>query len=847
MNHLSRTTEFLGLQSNVIKLAGHAPESNSETAAEPSEPKRWLSELLKPQRRERLPSEDFPSSVCLAAKAVLEPNPQPRPPLTDRRRSACTGNQSLPESVVVLASTSCSRLVSARNPSGQMRCLLQPIPGQAGEPSAWYQRELEFLKANESRRLLALKPNNSVPEPPNGDAHECETIIESVASKIERGYIFPASQAVLLLRKSLQALETYHQRGLIHGELNPGRLLCTADGRLVLFGSPGFQPEDHRRPLSETDLFAAPEVLNPSVFGKPSRSSDLYCLGHMILYAMLGKVYFSLLRATSVEAPTQAECQRWHALPEDQLPDLAELVPNAPPVFLSVIARLVTKPPSQRYQSINEALSDLSGVQGNMDSWNTAAVSSSGSLKAKPKMDRAELLPAFLRPVSMFRRPEPVRDNRMADQSSRRSRSALVSGLVLLLVGGCSALGFLRLSHTAPFNRQLNGPSANPPIKQPAEQPAEAFATSTVNRAKGGGSNRSVRGDSLETVSPAHRPSEIVEEQSIEAPERLLSSQPPAIRSATTPTPALGHLEQGKHFDSPDRHELLTDSNSPNLLRQKAENAKSSGTVPRLPPHTVVASSPVMTIDYSGLTGQFPDELKDLGQMLDKLQVEIRIKPQPEAAIILKFREEIAADRIADSDLLGHVLRLSGLKPSPEVEWKTSLRSKQEFRFEVPLQEGPPNFSERFSSARPSENLPELVPDRADAGNEESHAYLDKVERLLDSFRPKPYLSHHDALAPWFESTARKTDSLETSGVTPEIEELGSAIAQALRSVATRLREVSSGSVSSARSSVVAESSLVGKGLGLDLPLASPQVMSQHALTQIRDAVIRARRSLSNR
>lgn len=85
-----------------------------------------------------------------------------------------------------------------------------------------------------------------------------------------------------------EALAALHAAGVVHGDLAPGNILFTADGRPLLsdFEAARLVGESHPPQVSGTRGFVAPEVVGGDV---PSEASDVFGVGALAWFALTGR------------------------------------------------------------------------------------------------------------------------------------------------------------------------------------------------------------------------------------------------------------------------------------------------------------------------------------------------------------------------------------------------------------------------------------------------------------------------------------------------------------------------------------------------------------------------------
>ncbi len=102
-----------------------------------------------------------------------------------------------------------------------------------------------------------------------------------------RGRLAPGEVATICTPLA-QALAALHAAGVIHGDLSPGNVVFTADGRPLLtdFDAARLVGESHPPQVAGTAGFVAPEVTGGDV---PTEASDVFGLGALAWFALTGR------------------------------------------------------------------------------------------------------------------------------------------------------------------------------------------------------------------------------------------------------------------------------------------------------------------------------------------------------------------------------------------------------------------------------------------------------------------------------------------------------------------------------------------------------------------------------
>ncbi|RPI80823.1 MAG: serine/threonine protein kinase, partial [Planctomycetaceae bacterium] len=163
------------------------------------------------------------------------------------------------------------------------------------------------------------------------------------------------------LAHCLRALKYLHAHGIVHGDIKPSNMMVDRRRRVKLgdFGLARRVSDEEGSLIKGTTKYMAPEVVSDE-FGEVGPASDLYSLGFAAYELLCGENFESLFPGLNAYGrDRQMAWMMWHAAPDRRLPEISRVLENVPPDLAKTIQKLVAKPQSERYQTADQALSDL--------------------------------------------------------------------------------------------------------------------------------------------------------------------------------------------------------------------------------------------------------------------------------------------------------------------------------------------------------------------------------------------------------------------------------------------------------------------------------------------------------
>jgi len=240
----------------------------------------------------------------------------------------------------------------------------------------------------------------AIHEDEDGLCLEMQFIEGTPLSKLLKGHPLTPSQASDLLRQVLEALVACHAKNVIHGDLKPGNLLVTEEGRVMLadFGiARAIYPETGESPLLLTttsgNVWGTPQYCPPEALegAAPDARWDLYALGILVYEALTGALPF--------EGQTPALIMR-EKMSGAQSP-IADTRNDLSQELASLVDSLAAPDPEERPQSAAAALALLQEVpELGTDTLTTCLIIQRDEDRSSKRSSKLELLSLPSTPIS---------------------------------------------------------------------------------------------------------------------------------------------------------------------------------------------------------------------------------------------------------------------------------------------------------------------------------------------------------------------------------------------------------------------------------------------------------------
>ena len=254
---------------------------------------------------------------------------------------------------------------------------------------------------------------------------------QNLQKLMDTGRSFTPEETGALMLPLLRAVDYAHQNGVVHRDIKPGNVVIDPEGvpHLADFGVA--KTAASTLTLAGTALgtpgYISPEQLKGQV---ADGRSDIFSLGILLYVLLTGREPFAGKKLSTV----------MHRIVHDEAPPPSSLKPGLPAGWDVVVGRAMAKNPQDRYQSCAEMAAALDSL----------AKSDASTLTVK------------LREA-----------DREKEKRGRGRLAALVTGLVLLILGAAAAAVFIFRVFEKSRPAQAEG-RTSPPVVTPAAPPPPA-------------------------------------------------------------------------------------------------------------------------------------------------------------------------------------------------------------------------------------------------------------------------------------------------------------------------------------------------------------------------------------
>lgn len=173
----------------------------------------------------------------------------------------------------------------------------------------------------------------------------------------------PVEEVRQTIIQAAKGLKCLHANGIVHGDIKPGNLFLSRQDVVKLgdFGLARRVNNDDGSLVKGTTRYMAPELVSEE-FGDVGAASDLYSLGFSALELLVGPEFESLFPdLIAFGRDRQMAWMMWHCSADRKLPPVQSLLAGVPNDLAHALEKLTTKDQSNRYQTADEVIADLSG------------------------------------------------------------------------------------------------------------------------------------------------------------------------------------------------------------------------------------------------------------------------------------------------------------------------------------------------------------------------------------------------------------------------------------------------------------------------------------------------------
>ncbi|MBP9811330.1 serine/threonine protein kinase [bacterium] len=195
---------------------------------------------------------------------------------------------------------------------------------------------------------------------------------ESLSQMIKRKHRLPLKQALNIFIQLADALDAAHHQGIIHRDIKPSNIMVYEENqiekvKIVDFGIARLSSRSSNNTLGNT-FTSQNQTVTGAVFGTPSYMSPEQGLGQSVdhrsdIYSLGCTLFEALTGIPPLRGANSMETMIMHQT--EEAPSVNSVYPdgNFPDSIEAVIAKMLCKDTSQRYQNMKQVSHDLSRVR----------------------------------------------------------------------------------------------------------------------------------------------------------------------------------------------------------------------------------------------------------------------------------------------------------------------------------------------------------------------------------------------------------------------------------------------------------------------------------------------------
>jgi len=170
--------------------------------------------------------------------------------------------------------------------------------------------------------------------------------------QVKRHGVLDEVTAASVFSQAAAALGYAHTQGVVHRDVKPGNIIVTDEGvvKLLDLGLANSMAVGERvelnRIVGTMDYIAPEQIQNPDHVGP---SADIYSLGCTLYFAVTGRPPF----------PEGEKKDKANRHLHEQPPKPADVAPHLSRAFCDVISGMMLKEPADRYQTMEEVITEL--------------------------------------------------------------------------------------------------------------------------------------------------------------------------------------------------------------------------------------------------------------------------------------------------------------------------------------------------------------------------------------------------------------------------------------------------------------------------------------------------------